>query len=73
MEQKKKKPKRPLPGYARTLSRESKRPAIARTTREGPRFGAELQGDKERKPEDLQQGNDIPPPRTAQQASDSNA
>ncbi|KAJ1118257.1 hypothetical protein NDU88_006452 [Pleurodeles waltl] len=36
-QKKKKKPKRPLLGYARTLSRESKRPAIARTTREGPR------------------------------------
>ncbi|KAJ1190943.1 hypothetical protein NDU88_000261 [Pleurodeles waltl] len=36
-------------------------------------IGAERQGDKERKPESLQQGNDIPPPRTALEASDSNA
>ncbi|KAJ1193878.1 hypothetical protein NDU88_003174 [Pleurodeles waltl] len=39
----------------------------------GPEIGAERQGDKERKLEGLQQGNDIPPPRTALEASDSNA
>ncbi|KAJ1206874.1 hypothetical protein NDU88_002267 [Pleurodeles waltl] len=39
----------------------------------GPEIGAERQGDKERKPESLQQGNDIPPLRTALEASDSNA
>ncbi|KAJ1218707.1 hypothetical protein NDU88_006284 [Pleurodeles waltl] len=38
-----------------------------------PQIGAERQGDKERKPESLQQGNDISPPRTALEVSDSNA
>ncbi|KAJ1163290.1 hypothetical protein NDU88_003750 [Pleurodeles waltl] len=38
-----------------------------------PEIGTERQGDKERKPEVLQQGNDIPSPRTALEASDSNA
>ncbi|KAJ1190719.1 hypothetical protein NDU88_000041 [Pleurodeles waltl] len=39
----------------------------------GPEFRAERQSDKERKPEGLQQGNDIPPPMTALEASDPNA
>ncbi|KAJ1199767.1 hypothetical protein NDU88_003600 [Pleurodeles waltl] len=39
----------------------------------GPEIRAEQQGDKERKPEGLQQGNDIPSPSTALEASDSNA
>ncbi|KAJ1204151.1 hypothetical protein NDU88_007932 [Pleurodeles waltl] len=36
-------------------------------------IGAERQADKERKPESLQQGNDISPPRTALETSVSNA
>ncbi|KAJ1081918.1 hypothetical protein NDU88_002090 [Pleurodeles waltl] len=40
---------------------------------QGPEIGAERQGDKERKPEGLQQNNDIPSPRTALEARDSNA
>ncbi|KAJ1216093.1 hypothetical protein NDU88_003699 [Pleurodeles waltl] len=63
--QKKEKPKRPLPGYDRTLSRED--------NARGPEIGAELQGYKERKREGLQRGNNSLPLRTALQASDLNA